>query len=332
MVECTEIAVAYTKEMGCCVSCEASSISKKDELVKAGSNGPSKLKAFSHESRAPPPSVEEETVKEVLSETPKPKPKPDPNFTTNVIQEAHENNFLTQKPAVFTKIQENHQLQLHENKNLVKKQELKNVNEENMSEVCEVCSLSLSESISTATNITDGRDDEEDQQVMKRHRMTNSRSPAKLAPQRSRDFGVKRNRVVTQSPTRKFDQSPGKRNPTGSMRLVQSSRDEPGRVPNQSIGRGRRDPGESSGRRSRSPAATRSAAMGRSPSGRRTGQSPGRAKSESVQNGGLNSRKIESPSKMEHRRPSNNNNSKSNTNSRTKESLENPLVSLECFI
>ncbi|KAJ0080974.1 hypothetical protein Patl1_10838 [Pistacia atlantica] len=275
--------------MGCCVSSEASSISKKDELVKVGSK-----------SRAPPPSVEEETVKEVLSEIPKTtvKPQPDPNFTTNIKQEVQENNFLNQiqKPAL--------------NKNVAKKEELKNVNEENMSEVSEVCSLSFSETVSTTTNITDRRENEEDQEVMQQHRMRNSRSP-----------------VVAHSPARRFEQSPGKRNPPGSVRLVQSSREEPGRVLNQSLGRGRRDPGESSGRRSRSPASTRSAAMGRSPSARRTNQSPGRSKNESGQNGSNNnSRKTESPSKMENRWPSNNNNSSTN------ESLENPLVSLECFI
>ncbi|KAJ0018887.1 hypothetical protein Pint_10696 [Pistacia integerrima] len=274
--------------MGCCVSSEASSISKKDELVKVGSK-----------SRAPPPSVEEETVKEVLSEIPKTtvKPKPDPNFTTNIKQEVQENNFLNQiqKPAL--------------NKNVAKKEELKNVNEENMSEVSEVCSLSFSETVSTTTNITDRRDNEEDQEVMQQHRMRN-----------------RKDRVVAQSPTRRFEQSPGKRKPPGSVRLVQSSREEPGRVLNQSLGRGRRDPGESSGRRSRSPASTRSAAMGRSPSARRTNQSPGRSKNESGQNGSNNhSRQTESPSKMENRWPSNNNSS-------TNESLENPLVSLECFI
>lgn len=321
--------------MGCCVSSETSSISKKDELVKVGSNESSKLKAFSHESRAPPPSVEEETVKEVLSETPKPKPtlkpKPDPNFTTNIEQEVQENNFLNQKPAVFTKIQENHQLQQQLNKNVAKKEELKNVNEEDMSEVSEVCSLSFSETVSTTTNITDRRDNEEDQEVMQQHRTRNNRSPAKLPPQRNRDFGVRKDRVVAQSPTRRFEQSPGKRNPPGSVRLVQSSREEPGRVPNQSLGRGRRDPGESSGRRSRSPASTRSAAMGRSPSARRINQSPGRAKNESGQNGSHNiSRNIESPSKMENRWLSNNDSN--NNNSSTNESLENPLVSLECFI
>lgn len=324
--------------MGCCVSSEASSISKKDELVNGGSNGSSKVKAFSHESRAPPPSVEEETVKEVLSETPKPKPqptpcpKPDPDLTANVKQQVQENNFFNQNPAVFTKIQENHQLEQLKHKNVAKKQELNNVNEENMSEVSEVCSLSFSESVSTTTNITDRRENEEDQEVMQQNRMRNNRSPAKFTQQRNQDFRVRKDRVVTQSPTRRFEQSPGKRNPTGSVRLVQSGREEPGRVPNQSIGIKCRDTGESSGRRSRSPAATRSAAIGRSPSTRRTIQSPGRTKNESGQNGShkhTNSRKIESPSKTENRWPSNDQN---NNNSSTNESLENPHVSLECFI
>ncbi|PPD74395.1 hypothetical protein GOBAR_DD28682 [Gossypium barbadense] len=120
--------------------------------------------------------------------------------------------------------------------------------------------------------------------------------------------------VVGRSPTRKIDQSPGRRNGvvnggSASVRLVHSR--EP------TVRRGsrpaptRKDPGESSGRRSRSPAVNRSV-MGRSPSGRRTNQSPGRARLDPGETG--NSKKVEqqhgatTTTTMEGKWPSSNNN------------------------
>ncbi|KAJ4703412.1 serine/arginine repetitive matrix protein 1-like [Melia azedarach] len=320
--------------MGCCVStkkeaeAEASSISNKDRLVNAGSEEASKLKGFNHESRAPPPSAEEETVKEVLSETPKPKPipKPETNFTSHFKQEQTEEEVKNaQKAEVFVKIQES----LHYENNMEKKQQL-NSNEEIMSEESEICSLSMSESVSTLTNITDKRDYEDEQEV--KHQRV-SRSPAKLQPRN----GVK-NRVVNQSPTRRTDQSPGRRINSGSIRFAQSSREESAQRRGLTSNRGRRDPGESSGRRSRSPATTRSsAAMGRSPSARRANRSPGRVKTDPIEssNGSINNSRRVDGRNTEGKWPSNNNNNNSssiNNDCSTSESLENPLVSLECFI
>ncbi|XP_021294478.1 pre-mRNA-splicing factor cwc22 [Herrania umbratica] len=290
--------------MGCCVSTNRGEPREKQAHLQVG------LESFhqkpSLESRAPPPSAEEETVKEVLSETPKPK--------AHIFIPQEEENKKTQieKPA-FVKIQEKESL------NFDNETEPKSpVIEESASEdVSEICSVSVSESVST---ITDRRDEEE----VRQQKMF--RSPARCGS---------RNRVVGRSPSRKLDQSPGRRNGVvnggPSVRLVQN-REPP-------VRRGlrpdppRKDPGESSGRRSRSPAVNRSV-MGRSPSGRRTNNSPGRVRGDAGERS--NSKKVEQhqhhhgTTTMEGKWPSSNNNGP--TTNAPNESLENPLVSLECFI
>ncbi|KAH1066044.1 hypothetical protein J1N35_031031 [Gossypium stocksii] len=294
--------------MGCCLSTKKGSSRGKEAHLHAG------LESFNQkpslESRAPPPSAEEETVKEVLSETPKPKAR------IFIPQEEEKKKPQIEKPA-FVKTQGEESL----NFNIKPEPKLPvNVIEESASEdVSEICSVSVSESVST---ITDRRDEEEEVRQQKVFR-----SPARSGS---------RNQVVGRSPTRKLDQSPGRRNGvvnggSASVRLIHSR--EP------TVRRGsrpdppRKDPGESSGRRSRSPAVNRSV-MGRSPSGRRTNQSPGRARLDPGETG--NSKKVEqqhggtTTTTMEGKWPSSNNNAA--TSSAPNESLENPLVSLECFI
>ncbi|KAE8659724.1 Pre T-cell antigen receptor alpha [Hibiscus syriacus] len=294
--------------MGCCVSTNRGSCGEKEAHLEVG------LDSFNQkpilESRAPPPSAEEETVKEVLSETPKPK------APILIPQEEEKEKTLIENPA-FVKIQGKESLNFNIKHEL--KSPVNSVEESASENVSEICSVSLSESVST---ITDRRDEEEEVRPQRVFR-----SPARSGP---------RNLVVGRSPTRKLEQSPGRRNGVinggSSVRLVQSreptvrrgSRPEPPR----------KDPGESSGRRSRSPAMNRSV-MGRSPSGR-TNQSPGRARLDSGDSG--NDKKLEqqqgttttTTTTMDGKWPSSNNNGA--TSSTPNESLENPLVSLECFI
>ncbi|XWS15691.1 hypothetical protein CRYUN_Cryun34aG0023500 [Craigia yunnanensis] len=291
--------------MGCCVGTNRGSPREKEAHLQVG------LESFHQkpilESRAPPPSAEEETVKEVLSETPKPKA---PKAHIFIPQEEENNKTQIEKPA-YVKIQEKESLKFN-----IKTEPKSPVIEESASEdVSEICSVSLSESVST---ITDRRDEEEEVRQQKVFR-----SPARSGSG---------NRVVGRSPTRKLDQSPGRRNGVvnggSSVRLVQSR--EP------AVRRGsrpdppRKDTGESSGRRSRSPAVNRSV-MGRTPSGR-TNQSPGRVRRDPADCG--NSKKVEQQqhgtTSMEGKWARSNNNGA--TTSAPNESLENPLVSLECFI
>ncbi|TYI23236.1 hypothetical protein ES332_A06G150900v1 [Gossypium tomentosum] len=258
--------------MGCCVSTNTGSLRAKESHLQVGV-----------ESKAPPPSAEEETVKEVLSETPKPKA---PIFTP---QQEESKQTQIEKP-VFVKIQEKESLNFN-----VKTKPKSPVLEESASEeVSEICSVSLSESLST---VTDRRDEEDEVRQLKVFR--SSARPGS------------RNRVVG----RKLDQSPNKRNGVvnggSSVRLVQSKGGSP-------------DPGGSSGRRSRSPAVNR-AVMGRSSSGGRTIHSPGRVRRDPGEQ-----QQHVTTTTMEGKWPSSNNNGA--TTSAPNESLENPLVSLECFI
>ncbi|KAK7327940.1 hypothetical protein VNO77_22033 [Canavalia gladiata] len=261
--------------MGCCASSNRSSLSASSPTkIKACQAPRSTVKAS--ESRAPPP--EEETVKEVLSETPKWKP--------NVAK------FKAEKPISFDTFE-------GEESKVIEKKPLNNAQE--ISEASEVCSLS--ESVSTTTIA-----EEETRQRV-------NRSPAKV--HKNRSFSGER--TVGKSPARRSEQSPGRRN-VGSVRIVQS-REQMGNGGTRNQPR-RRDAGENSGCRSRSPAtrtdnvAARSV-VGRSPSSRRTNQSPGRVRTVAAGNGG---------GKME------NSSMEDKWASSVNESLENPLVSLECFI
>ncbi|KAI4299323.1 hypothetical protein L6164_032792 [Bauhinia variegata] len=281
--------------MGCCVSTngasDSASLPRKNQNCQLPRSSVSRVKAS--ESRAAP-TVEEETVKEVLSETPKwkrPIAKLEPVIPT-------------QKPG----------LDKFEAKSKLK-ETLPVKKAEEISEDSEV--WSLSESLSTTT-ITDRRD--EDDGIRRRV----NGSPAKLRKNRtfSGELAGKRERVVGKSPSRRLEQSPARKN-AGSMRLVQSKDQMSQGISNRGMRNEvhLRDPGEYSGRRSRSPAtrtdnaATRPV-MGRSPSARRTNRSPARVRSAPPERAG---RKLEHSSK-EGKWPSAN------------ESLENPLVSLECFI
>ncbi|CAJ1961584.1 unnamed protein product [Sphenostylis stenocarpa] len=253
----------HNSKMGCCVSTNRSYSSPSSKPCEP----PPRSTAKGSENRAPPP--EEETVKEVLSETPKWKPK-----------------FEAEKPPQT-------EVENEKEKLFIKPEEI--------SEVSEVCSLS--ESVSTLA------DEEARQRV--------NRSPGKVRKARSfsGELGARRERTAGKSPARRPEQSPGRRN-VGSVRVVQMGNGGSGNQPR------RRDPGENSGRRSRSPAtrndsvASRSV-VGRSPSARRTNQSPARVRSTAAESG---CRKMEN-SYVEGKWPSSAN-----------ESLENPLVSLECFI
>ncbi|KAI8000704.1 hypothetical protein LOK49_LG09G00627 [Camellia lanceoleosa] len=269
--------------MGCCVSTpNKSPIAPNHHHPHSSavrSNTPHHSKA------APPP--EEETVKEVLSETPTPKP-----HVPKIVEDEEEKKIGSNPPPIH-KIREEENIN---NNNNVDKLETPlmmittTTTTEEVSEVSEICSMS--ESLSTVT--TEKREDE-------------VKSPAKF---RNRATSGER-REIGRSPARRSEPSPGR------VRSV------PGRERRPAVaaeGR-RRDLGESSGRRSRSPA-TRAAetggagraGVGRSPSGRKTGKSPVRERSEVNEK----TRKPEEDTWL--------------SPTTTNESLENPLVSLECFI
>lgn len=260
--------------MGCCVS------------TKRPPQSPEFHRHSSKSSRAPPP-VDEETVKEVLSETPnrdhflkidEPRKSSTPRRSLHKIQHQPDNT--------------RHDIHVAE-------------------EVSEICST-MSENVSTTTF-------EEEVEVIRR-RVTD-RSPAKL---RNRQQNSGELRSVRNSPVKGKQQSPGR---------IRSVCEMNNRGPGfGSTGRQRPSSGTGQVTRSRSPAnrtmmrggggGARNG-IGRSPSARKTENSPGRFRS------GLPERvlKPDLSSGIEREEsgwaPPDRNDD---------ESLENPLVSLECFI
>lgn len=177
------------------------------------------------------------------------------------------------------------------------------VNFEEISEISEIYST-MSESISATT---ERRGNEEEGEV--RQRVV--RSPEKYKHRSlSGDFSSRKERGVAKSPARRPEQSPNR------GRIV-PGRERLGIVPD---GRDR-GTGETSRRRSRSPAIRNDGGgtrqnLGRSPSVRKTGKSPGRVRSDLSEK----TRKVEGGNREGKWPPTSN------------ELLENPLVSLECFI
>ncbi|CAK7350666.1 unnamed protein product [Dovyalis caffra] len=214
--------------MGCCLSTnnEPSKLQKQQQ-VQVGSDA---LKP----TKSPPPSLyQEETVKEVLSETPKPKPPQNP------IKNPHQENDLQHQevnrkerihidPAFLDNIK------IQENKfKKISKEEVCRQDQIFEQDESEVCSLSYSESISTTTtNNNDKRDcyDDDDSEVKQRV----SRSPLPPRNRVSGELGPRKDRVVGKSPTRRTtEQSPSRRNGAvngGSVRLVQSREMSSGQV------------------------------------------------------------------------------------------------------
>ncbi|KAK1424670.1 hypothetical protein QVD17_20004 [Tagetes erecta] len=264
--------------MGCCVS--------KTKPPQS----PQFHQHSSKSSRAPPP-VDEETVKEVLSET------PNPNHFTKI------ENQPTKIPPKYT---------------LPKIQNPPNFNHEENTfsgEVSEICS-NMSESFSNTTF-------EEDSETLRRRVNDTNKSPAKLK-NRQLNNNSGELRVVRNSPVRGKQHSPGRVRSgseihnrgsgfgsTGRQRPVTGSRS---RSPaNRTVARG--GGGVGGGRNN----------VGRSPSVRKTENSPGRVGL------GLQQKvvKADMGSGLERDEscwdPTERNDGES-------ESLDNPLVSLECFI
>ncbi|XP_042499732.1 uncharacterized protein LOC122077906 [Macadamia integrifolia] len=301
--------------MGCCVSTnkaqgKQAKVSNLKDAARDGGSHPV-LRPF-----------EEETVKEVLSETPTSKQSfcnveaqkiPKPSFPK--IEKEKEKPSPPPTPPLdhssFTK-------KIEEGANNIERRTTlppdPSPTVDEISEMSDMCSLS--ETLSTTT-IGDG---EVRQRV--------DRSPAKALRKLpgSGELPGRMERGGKSSPARRMDQSPGRRIDNNGMKpsqIHQSTKDMSGsggggdgytrnrRIPGS--GRGmRRDLGESSGRRSRSPAT--GPALGRSPSWRAV-RSPSQITALDQDNG----RRPEEAREEEANWPTN-------------ESLENPLVSMECFI
>ncbi|XP_021740399.1 serine/arginine repetitive matrix protein 1-like [Chenopodium quinoa] len=282
--------------MGCCVSTH-----DKQNRLKHSSLKPNNSDDFPCVSKSPP-IAEEEAVKEVLSETPKPRPKPRsrPESPRKVVAEhGQEEESVKAKSLSFTP---------------PKKAYPDPCTPEEISEASEMCSFS--ESIST----TREDDNHLNQLLFGRESVVTSGGGGNELRQRvyrSQGFNNVNNGGGGGQHYRNQGRSPARRRPEPS----------PPRKRNPSPGGGvpKRDfSGDNSGRRSQSPGIR--ANVGRSPSSRRTGPSPGRVR---MVHGPENGRKVEEEvdenEEIGLRR-------ESEEWQGPKESLENPLVSLECFI
>lgn len=247
------------------------------------------------------PLLEEESVKEVLTETPTMPKRP------AVFRNHQEHRKFT--PPLFPNFRKFSDGKPKTDISGIKKPAMVYNNPEDLSDdASEICSTH-SESVSAATYFTEKNDNNGDVPEIRQ------RSPAKLR-NRSLTGEFRRERSTGRSPAKKSDASPNRLRSSGSLR------DNRSLIANMQ----KRDFGERSGRRSKSPA-TRTdgvAKMGLNRSGStagKTGKSPGRVRSEV----GEKIRKLEDDEtktvSREERWPPTSN-----------ESLENPLVSLECFI
>ncbi|CAI9087540.1 OLC1v1021627C2 [Oldenlandia corymbosa var. corymbosa] len=286
--------------MGCCVSSNAKSApGNEDQKIQNPK-----------ENRAPLP--EEESVKEVLSETPSLPKKPAVLSRTRQERLLLENDDPKKIRPLLPTISKAQEEKL-KNDGVFKKSAGASFNSEEFftgDAASELCSTHSGRSVlSTATyNSTDNyKHDDEGQRSFRQKSLSGTDS--------------RRERVVGRSPARRPEQSPGR------------ARNGPGvgtRAGSGTAGNGQRrdSAAEGCGRGSRSPAKRADngggskTVMVRSGSGKKSGKSPGRAKSD-------RSDKI---LKLDDLSGSNRQNGNWPPTTTGNESLENPLVSLECFI
>ncbi|KAJ7948274.1 serine/arginine repetitive matrix protein 1-like [Quillaja saponaria] len=310
------------------------------------------------DSRAPPP-VDEETVKEVLLETPitkshNPMPVEEKETQMPVIQlqaDKFEQMPVTQLQAdkfeqmpvtqlQADKFEQMPVTQLQADKfeqmpvtqlqaeNFETRIGMINKTEEvcELSQVSEVCSMS--ESFSTATTATTATitEKKEDEATSKRNcrevGQRLNRSPAKVPRKRPHTVENPSGRERRAKSPARAEPSPERKNQV-SARSVRG-RESAGHVTNRKLNMGpagfRRDSGEGSGRRSRSPATrtiagVRKEGMGKSPI-KATGKAGRQPPADGVESGGTE--KVDEHNDSVSQQPN--------------ESLENPHVSLECFI
>ncbi|EEF44485.1 E1A-binding protein p400 [Ricinus communis] len=304
--------------MGCCISSSAKRDLPHHSPPKP--SAPEQHKRSPHVAiTSPPPqaSLEEETVKEVLSETTIPKP---PQSTTQIpnSQEPKNQVQIFQEPNIQARIFEEPKSQVFTNKRKInEKEDEETERTPEISQASEICSIAgtystaTTATTATTTTITEVREDHE---VTSKRRVVN-RSPAKLPSKRP--YNGEKEKVPRRPPV--------KREFSGQSRRTATNNNQRSNVGSSRVGR---DLGERSGRRSRSPAtrATGGVVKGRgggSPA-KVTGKAGGGAAEEGVG--------VESEVKKEEKGKNNSVLMQQQQQQEGNESLGNPLVSLECFI
>lgn len=306
--------------MGCCLS---TTKTQRDHHYKPGSTTHERLPVKSplpepdlihvRDNRdPPPPPVEDEfeSVKEVLSETP-----------------------FVPKPQNPVPVEDDAEIEIEEEKKTtqvaVETKGLINLLHKAQNEVSEASQISESFTLSTtttATTITVTEKKEEDEATSKCSREV--RVPRKRPY--TGELAGRRERAA-KSPARRAEPSPEKRRSQGrGMGDVRSRRLNMGTPAGV-----RRDSGEGSGRRSRSPATRTAGGFGRGGVGRSPGKGTGRAGSRSL-DCGLQQQQSQKQSSSSTTTTTAADQGKEELNEGVSkegnESLDNPLVSLECFI
>lgn len=257
-----------------------------------------------------PPVVEEESVKEVLSETPVPKPPTPETFT--------------EKKANLTAKEE-------------KETEVVEVSEASyLSETCEVSESFSYLSTTTTTTITEVRDEDEAISKRKREvgpRITNGSTATtrRKRPNCGAELTSRRGRGPVSSASRP-DRSAEKRNRVDN-KSIRGRESGQGRNIQRNDGHAgiRRDIGEVSSRRSRSPAPRTTGGASRGGLARNASKGTGRGGSKSLGGDGKESQS-QSKSNTSNEGKKEEQNDVGSSQLGNNESLENPLVSLECFI
>ncbi|KAK4770190.1 hypothetical protein SAY87_030722 [Trapa incisa] len=323
--------------MGCCFSSAA-------RERRAGK--PQDHLLHHHVAVKPRPSLEEETVKEVLSETPLPQKLPPPEKVPEIIAPEPEGEKLAQ-PKICTF-------------SCKKPGEEDGAAREDVSEYSEI--YSASESLSTATTNTTVAEKREDDVTSRSRdgrefaRRVRRSSPARASPDRQHSTSVDGRRVISMSPARRSGPTENRRLPPKRTQGVAASRTMR-TMPRQCSGGDSKGRDSSGGyyRRSRSPARGKNGGTGRTSPARGKGVDEGRtipARGKDVDAGSTSpARRMESgghvkqvdsagsgagkgkdlkeeSGKLEVEEKE----SEGAALKQETESLDNPLVSLECFI
>lgn len=308
--------------MGCCFSratTKNQNPQNQNSLENIQPHLASSLPKSNHD-EVPPQPPEEEFVKEVLSETPISKPHQVPIL----IPETKTQVPLLQNPY-----------EKFENKGSTEE-----VTEVVVSQLSESCTVTESFSTATTATVTEKREDEATSKPSSREPSTTThkwnRSPSRKRPLVADANASGGNERRVKSPARRQEPSPEKKVKSGS-RLVRGR--ESGSIANRKVNTGstgtRRDSGEGSGRRSRSPSCSRTVG-GSGKVGTGVGRKQAPAAVQNVTEKKSEIEEVEGKSDIvcnvtEKKSESEEAGEKNDIVSQG-ESIENPHVSMECFI
>ncbi|XP_057453075.1 uncharacterized protein LOC130744934 [Lotus japonicus] len=319
--------------MGCCFS-KATTQNPQNQNPQKNQHQPHHVRSSlpksnptheeEEEEEEPSPPLEEETVKEVLSETPISKPHQVPILTpeskTQLVLLQHPDPVLMETKTQMPLLQNPPEKFEIETKDVIEE-----VSEVVSSQITEACSISESFSAATTATTATVTEKREDEATSKQQSVREGTATQKWSrsPSRKRPHAADGRERRVKSPARRPEPSPSpeKRVKSGS-RLVRGRESGPlaNRKLNASPARVRRDAGEGSGRRSRSPSCVRKVGGGAT---RKVDAGADRKVVPPATTNAVEKEKSENETEEV---------GEKNDVVQQGESLENPHVSMECFI